>query len=95
MNMSDTATARATANELSELRPPFRDLAFTWSGWPTTFSTSSENERLSRASLKKPRTFSISARSGDDAGQVRLRRGSGSARSARSPRTSKSWPRKW
>ena len=71
MNISDTATARATAKELSELRPPFRDLAFTCSGWPTTFSTSSENERLSRASLAKPITFSISARSGDEAGRSR------------------------
>ena len=73
MNISETATASATANELSEVAPPSSAVAFTRIGSPTTASTSSENERFSRASLPNAITRSSSARSGEPAGSSDLR----------------------
>ena len=93
MNIIETATASATANELSELRPPWSERARTLIGSPTTASTSSEKERLSRASFAKPSTRSISSRCGEFAGRscCALRRiASDSSR----PRMPMSWPRK-
>ena len=92
MNISDTATASATANELSELRPPSSERALTLIGSPTTASTSSEKERFSRASSAKLTTRSTSSRWGDPGGSslCALRR----IRSARwRPRMLMSWPR--
>jgi hypothetical protein len=58
MNMSDTVRASATANEVSDVAPPFSAVAFTRIGSPTTASTSSENDRFSRASRPKAITRS-------------------------------------
>ena len=56
MNISDTLAASATAKSSSDVRPPLSDLADTLIGSPTTFRTSSENDRLSRARLTKSST---------------------------------------
>ena len=58
MNISDTAAASATANSSSDVLPPFSDVADTLIGSPTTFSTSSEKDRLSRARSVKSITSS-------------------------------------
>ena len=64
MNISETLAASATANSSSDVRPPFSDLADTLIGSPTTFSTSSENDRLSRARSVKSITSSTCLRCG-------------------------------
>ena len=93
MNISETATASATANEVSDVVPPSSAVAFTRIGSPTTASTSSENERFSRASLPNAITRSSSARSGEPAGSSA--RACARICSARSrPSTSKYCPRK-
>ena len=75
-------------------RRPSATVALTWIGSPTTFSTSSENERLSRASLAKPITCSTRrARASRAAASRCAARGSRSDRSR--PSTPKSCPRKW
>ena len=63
MNISDTVSASATANDVSEVVPPFSAVAFTRIGSPTTASTSSENDRFSRASRPNAITRSSWARS--------------------------------
>ena len=73
MNISETATASATANELSEVVPPSSGVAFTRIGSPTTASTSSEKARFSRASRPNVITRSSSARSAEPAGSSRAR----------------------
>ena len=93
MNMSETATASATANELSEVVPPSSAVASTWIGSPTTFSTSSEKARFSRASpAKRDHAVELGAlRRARAAGRRAPPSGSPSERC--SPSTSKSCPR--
>ena len=61
MNISETLAASATANESSDVRSPSSDLADTLIGSPTTFSTSSEKDRFSRARSVKSITRSTCA----------------------------------
>ena len=68
MNISETAVASATANALSDVSPPSRAVALTRIGSPTTFSTSSENERLSSARRANAIVWSTFARPGDPGG---------------------------
>ena len=90
-NISDTATASATANELSEVVPPLITCERTRIGSPTTDSTSSENDRLSRASLEKSITLHLGPTPGPGGRSRRASRRISSERLR--PSTSKSWPR--
>ena len=93
MNISDTVSASATAKDVSEVVPPFSAVAFTRIGSPTTASTSSENDRFSRASRPNAITRSSWARSAEPGGSS-FRALARIASAFFRPSTSKFWPRK-
>ena len=92
-NISETATASATANELSEVVPPSITCERTRIGSPTTDRTSSENDRLSRASSREvDHALDLGADTRDPAA-ARLRASRRICSDRSRPSTSKSWPR--
>ena len=93
MNISDTAAAMATANELSGVAPPSSWTCLTRSGELTELSTSSDRSRFSRASRAKRMTWSIWARAGEPRGRSAFARSRICSERSR-PSTSNWRPRK-